>query len=523
MKIEKILENRMLAGLGILFIFSVVVSLVLAGDVIINAPAGEINATTINAPTGRTATYVVCANDSVNKAQCDYVCDGVADNVEIQAAIDALPDSGGKVILMDGTYYVNVSIKLKSNISLMGVGKSTRIVNSGTVSGDDYTLKAEGNSTNQIERIEVRDLSLNILNSKDDAVTFMHVKDGIIENLYINSSGEEDIELIGKCENIIIRDNRIIGGGYNSNPQIDIYFDVSTTTKAKNVRIDGNILSDAIDAPSIKVLGDYIIVRNNVIENNKNNGIKVIEESGAPSGNIILDSNIIYSNISPSSNSTSIGIECMGDSSNIITNIQITNNKIYKVGKYAILIKYTNNVLIEGNQIDNCGLHAGWYNSIYAEEINHCSVVGNIVTNANSHALRLASHVYNATILSNKLTLSNGYGIYVDSDASSNVLKNNDVRDNSNSPAIYLGGSGNQVRGNIGYTTENSGNISKKNGDTISHGLDCTPTYISVTPSNADHIASVTAKSSSTFTLGLKDYNGTAITTPEEIYWYAEC
>jgi len=38
----------------------------------------------------RSATFVVCANDSLNKTQCDYVCDGVDDQVEIQAAIDAL-------------------------------------------------------------------------------------------------------------------------------------------------------------------------------------------------------------------------------------------------------------------------------------------------------------------------------------------------------------------------------------------------------------------------------------------------
>ena len=40
------------------------------------------------------ATVVVAASDSLNKAAANYVCDGVADNVEIQAAIDALPGGG---------------------------------------------------------------------------------------------------------------------------------------------------------------------------------------------------------------------------------------------------------------------------------------------------------------------------------------------------------------------------------------------------------------------------------------------
>ena len=45
----------------------------------------------------RTATLVVAASDSSDKskAQADYICDGTADNVQIQAAIDALPAGGG--------------------------------------------------------------------------------------------------------------------------------------------------------------------------------------------------------------------------------------------------------------------------------------------------------------------------------------------------------------------------------------------------------------------------------------------
>lgn len=50
-------------------------------------------ASNITMPTGRAAMFIVAANDTLpdGKAQADYVCDGVADNVEIQAAIGALP------------------------------------------------------------------------------------------------------------------------------------------------------------------------------------------------------------------------------------------------------------------------------------------------------------------------------------------------------------------------------------------------------------------------------------------------
>lgn len=59
------------------------------------------------APTGRSATFVVAASDSSSqfKAQADYLCDGTADNVQIQAANDAA--DGGTILLANGTYNVN--------------------------------------------------------------------------------------------------------------------------------------------------------------------------------------------------------------------------------------------------------------------------------------------------------------------------------------------------------------------------------------------------------------------------------
>ena len=54
------------------------------------------------------ATFVVAASDSKNKEKADYVCDGVDDQVEIQAAIDALPVSGGKISLSEGFFLFQV-------------------------------------------------------------------------------------------------------------------------------------------------------------------------------------------------------------------------------------------------------------------------------------------------------------------------------------------------------------------------------------------------------------------------------
>ena len=70
---------------------------------------------------GRTASYTVAANDSTAeaKAQADYLCDGTADNVQIQAAIDAANTAGkGSVVLVAGAYSVDAQTELKANVFL---------------------------------------------------------------------------------------------------------------------------------------------------------------------------------------------------------------------------------------------------------------------------------------------------------------------------------------------------------------------------------------------------------------------
>jgi len=82
--------------------------------------AGAITGGSFVVPTGRTATLTVAANDAsaTVKNQADYVCDGTADNVQIQAALDALPDGGGEVALSEGTFNISAPIEVyKASVS----------------------------------------------------------------------------------------------------------------------------------------------------------------------------------------------------------------------------------------------------------------------------------------------------------------------------------------------------------------------------------------------------------------------
>lgn len=75
-------------------------------------------------------TFTVAANNSstAEKATADYLCDGTADQVEINNAIDAaraLGIGGGEVVLLGGVYNIAGSILMKSYVQLEGVGRST--------------------------------------------------------------------------------------------------------------------------------------------------------------------------------------------------------------------------------------------------------------------------------------------------------------------------------------------------------------------------------------------------------------
>ena len=75
-------------------------------------------------------------------SDCDYLCDGTDDQAEIQAAIDALPEAGGEVVVLDGTYIITDVIQInKANICLQGSGRPTLQVGETEMYSVIYTNK----------------------------------------------------------------------------------------------------------------------------------------------------------------------------------------------------------------------------------------------------------------------------------------------------------------------------------------------------------------------------------------------
>ncbi len=111
----------------------------------------------------RTATLVVAANNTLalSKAQADYVCDGTADEVQIQAALDACEAVGqGSVVLSEGTFEIASSILIPIypvRITLSGQGQATMLVPDGALA--DHFIKSKA-ITNRTMNCTLRDFGI---------------------------------------------------------------------------------------------------------------------------------------------------------------------------------------------------------------------------------------------------------------------------------------------------------------------------------------------------------------------------
>lgn len=100
------------------------------------------------------------------KATADYVCDGTDDDVQIQAAVDALPayHNGGTVELSGGTFYVGTTVDLRGAMILQGQGDAT-YVRAGADSnlnsiGDQDVFQCTGDGANTRLNLVLRDFHI---------------------------------------------------------------------------------------------------------------------------------------------------------------------------------------------------------------------------------------------------------------------------------------------------------------------------------------------------------------------------
>jgi len=121
-----------------------------------------------------------------------WVCDGTADDVQIQAAIDALT-SGGRVILSQGTFYISTSIDFNntSGIILEGMGQEATILKLANSANTDII-----DEPNFLGYISIRNMTLDGNKDNNAAGKCIELSTyySVFENLTVEYAAEEGMD-----------------------------------------------------------------------------------------------------------------------------------------------------------------------------------------------------------------------------------------------------------------------------------------------------------------------------------------
>ncbi len=422
----------------------------------------------------RAATAVVGKTE-----QCEYYCDGIADDVQIQAAIDAVNgDGGGVVYIKAGSYTIASAIEMKDNVAVVGAGIGVTILthastycftNADTTNGNSYmtikniTLDGDtsqdggvrftGPSETVIENVEFLDqngaapnVALSIIGAS--GTTCRNIK--IINNLFYNctnygvnlepTSSHYDIKGVEICNNTFYNvqtsiavqkdcfdikiNNNIIAGYSGVSIGIKVGTGGSGANESRRISINDNILSSqsaGANSRGINVADytEYYTIANNTIYNYQDGiYLNVHPKYGVIQGNLIYDceNGII----------TSAGAE----------NAKIDNNQIKNCSEYGIYYQSTGRT-INGNTVDGCGKHGIYLGSACDDmTVNNNVCKNNGQDTADTYSGIYCTGVTDTTFVGNRCyddqgTKTQKYGIDEGASSNYNTIMGNNLRGNS--------------------------------------------------------------------------------------------
>jgi parallel beta-helix repeat protein len=264
--------------------------------------ATDIIARAIGAQRTKTARFVIGTSTAGWTAKdCDYLCDGVNDQEEIIQALNALPETGGEVVILDGTYNVTASINVpKNNVSIRGNGNAT-------------ILKRMYNSTNTDSGSTARGLIT--LNEKSGCK---------IQGLQIdgNKATYTASYNYGIC--LYSSSNNTITGNTCNNNNIGIRFDSSSN---KNIVTDNTCNSNGNGIRFDSSSNDNTIA-DNTCNNNSSNGIYLSSSSDNTVTGNTCNNNYYGIFLYSSSNNTIIGNTCNNSNNGIRLYLSSNNNTV---------------------------------------------------------------------------------------------------------------------------------------------------------------------------------------------------
>jgi len=259
----------------------------------------------------RPVTFVVCAHDAIDTTNCDYLCDGIADEVQINDAINSLPTNGGFIKLSEGTFSISSPITInKAGVTLSGTGIEGTLILLADNSNCDM-VEIDVDIVDQF--FHMRDLTLNGNKANQisgrgfyDGAGASEIQDVRLEDVFFQHIKEETIELDNawgfNADRVIIEfggsDGIVINAGGNAR----IYGSKIISNAGRAIVINGgnfhqimnNLLRSADNTCAIYLGSTYNIINGNVISDLAGGvnytGILVDENNNLISDNIIYGS-----------------------------------------------------------------------------------------------------------------------------------------------------------------------------------------------------------------------------------------
>jgi parallel beta-helix repeat protein len=191
-------------------------------------------------PTVVPATLVVAASNSLHPERADYPCTGINDHLVIQAALDALPATGGEVKLLDGTYNCEATINLDTNQTLRGCGRNTILT---TATANLIFLSAVGGPGTELTGIVIADVQIDggAGSISDCGIYFEYVDYSLIQNVYSRRHVSGTGTYLSGIYLLSSDFNRIINNTYQENGFGGIYLDSSSDNTISSNTCSGNI------------------------------------------------------------------------------------------------------------------------------------------------------------------------------------------------------------------------------------------------------------------------------------------
>jgi parallel beta-helix repeat protein len=223
-------------------------------------------------------TLIVAASNSLDTTRADYVCDGVDDEEEINAALAALPAGGGRVSLLEGTYQLGAAIDITSDgVTLVGLGYSTVV----QITANDRVIEVKEADYCLIDSLRI--VGAGAGNGNNYGVYLNGSSYCIVRGCWIEDCGNMGIQIVAlgatPAENNIIQGNIVLRSD-----------NVGINTTEEGTIITGNVSNENANyGIHVHIAGDCVI-DGNVVRENEKHGIAVTDSNDCiVSNNLVID------------------------------------------------------------------------------------------------------------------------------------------------------------------------------------------------------------------------------------------